>query len=380
MLFYIILVFTLLNIVAWLYGLIHGIKSLHAINVEGSRKGKSHLNKGTYEASIIIPVRNEEDTIGYVLDSVARQKGVVITDVIVLDDSSTDSTIDIALNYRSKLPLKIVKVTHIPGEWSPKPYLYYRGYMEAKANILVFLDGDTWFTSPYALKALIDHIASTRGVVSYAPRFYCRTIRCKLVETLLTTFSHAFLGFDKVFDSRKNLAWYYGCCWGIRREVYEEAGTHKVVYRSIVEDRDFAEYLKKNGYEVKVVYGGRCVATMWYDSIGDTVKVLARVLRRHGLKRFRSLLEAVLIALSYYLPFITLLYSVYVGSSILLYIAIAQYILLSAAHVTGAKHNRYSILYSLTAPLLGIVLALGVLAARNTGNIVWKGRVLSEKY
>ena len=369
-------ILSIINMIIWLYALYSIKSSIKCLfKLEDNCHGK---NEGSH-VSVIIPVRNEEETIPLLLKSLTNQKECESMEIIVVDDNSTDNTANVVKEYMKKYKnIKYIRVDKIPHGWMPKPYLYYTGYRSSNGDVLFFIDGDTWIKSKDLLLRVTNTILQTNGIVSLFPIFMCRTIRCKLVETLLTTFSHAFMGFNRVYNKNKKLAWYYGCCWGIKKKLYEELGTHKVVKDSIVEDRDFAEHVKRNGYDIKIIHTSGNVITKWYDEIHDTIDVLARVLRRHGAKKSRALLGAFLVFLGYYLPIITLVYGIVYGFQILTVLGIIQYTLLVINHVYGAELNRYSKLYSIVSPILGIILSIGLLKAALSKKVYWKNRIVEE--
>ncbi len=54
--------------------------------------------------SVVIPVRNGESTIGAQLDALAAQTFLAPFDVLVVDNGSTDRTVDVAETFSSRLP------------------------------------------------------------------------------------------------------------------------------------------------------------------------------------------------------------------------------------------------------------------------------------
>ncbi len=369
-------ILSIANMIIWLYALYSiklSIKCLFKLEDDYLVKSEQSC------ISVIIPTRNEEETIPLLLKSLINQKGYESMEIVIVDDDSTDNTADIVKEYMRKYQnIKYIRVDKIPHGWMPKPYLYYIGYRSSSGNVLFFIDGDTWIKSNDLLLKVMNAILQANGIVSLLPTFMCRTIRCKLVETLLTTFSHAFMGFNRVYNKNKKLAWYYGCCWGIKKEVYEELGTHEVVKDSIVEDRDFAEHVKRNGYDIRIIHTSGDVITRWYDRIHDTINVLARVLRRHGVKKSRALISSLLVFLGYYLPVITLIYGIVYGFQILSILGIIQYTLLIIDHVYGARLNGYSKLYSIVSPIIGVILSIGLLKATLSEKVYWKDRIVEE--
>ena len=83
--------------------------------------------------SIIIPVFNSEETLGKCLDAIFNFKDSH-DQVIVIDDSSTDSSRDIA----SKYDLHHILMSQNQGQG----YCRNRGINAAENDILIFIDSD----------------------------------------------------------------------------------------------------------------------------------------------------------------------------------------------------------------------------------------------
>ena len=86
--------------------------------------------------SVIIPCKNEAGTVEHLLESLTRQTHAP-DEVIVVDSHSTDSTVEAARSFHTKLPLKIITaeqvgVTHARNE----------GAAAASGDVLLFIDAD----------------------------------------------------------------------------------------------------------------------------------------------------------------------------------------------------------------------------------------------
>ncbi len=368
---------TLMDVLATIYAFIHLRKSLGNIL-------KPEYNTLAYDAlndsfiSVIIPVRNGAKTLPKTIESVLSQDRDQI-EVIIVDDESIDETPLVAKKYETlDSRVKCLRIKEKPCNWGPKAYACYIGYRNSRGKYLVFLDSDTWFIRPWALSLLVHYLKERNGIVSLLPRFLCSTLRCKIVEIVLTVFSHAFFGFDRVLRKRSRRAWFYGCCWAISRETYNRLGTHKVVWNSIVEDRDLAEKAKNVNIPITIVNGRDLVATLWYPLLRDTVNVLARVLRRYGRKRLESLLASIIILLAYWIPIISIIYGIVSQHILIGLLGLIGYAILSFLHMEGAEINKYSKFVALLHPIGGAVLAIGLCKATLAKNISWKGRIVEE--
>jgi chlorobactene glucosyltransferase len=104
--------------------------------------------------SIVVPARNERDNIKKCLLSLLAQDYPNF-EVIVVDDNSTDKTLKIVQDIKSKgrgpredksLPidkLKIISLTEKPDKWTGKTWASEQGYLQSAGTILLFTDAET---------------------------------------------------------------------------------------------------------------------------------------------------------------------------------------------------------------------------------------------
>lgn len=88
--------------------------------------------------SVVIPVRNAEAYIGAQLDALAAQSATGDFEVIVVDNASTDRSVEIAERYARPLQLRVVSAS---GAQSAS-YARNIGIRESRGDIIVFLDAD----------------------------------------------------------------------------------------------------------------------------------------------------------------------------------------------------------------------------------------------
>ena len=85
--------------------------------------------------SIVVPAYNEEKYIGDCLKSITANRTGDILEIIVIDNASTDSTFDIAKTFPG------VRVVQEPQKGLTRAR--QRGLMEAKGDLVAYLDADT---------------------------------------------------------------------------------------------------------------------------------------------------------------------------------------------------------------------------------------------
>jgi poly-beta-1,6-N-acetyl-D-glucosamine synthase len=105
----------------------------------GWKKIPVHISvKASVELSVVIAARNEGDNIAFLLsDIVVQDYPKEKFEVIVVDDGSEDQTINEALHFQDKLPLRVIRKQH-----EGKKAAINKGVGEAKHELIVTTDAD----------------------------------------------------------------------------------------------------------------------------------------------------------------------------------------------------------------------------------------------
>ena len=99
-----------------------------------------------YTVSIIIPIYNEAKTIGAILKLLTSS--TLVSEIICVNDGSTDRSLDVLRLFRG---IKVISLERNYG----KAYAICCGLLQAKGDIVVFLDADLIGFTEKNLKALI---------------------------------------------------------------------------------------------------------------------------------------------------------------------------------------------------------------------------------
>lgn len=92
------------------------------------------------DLSIIIPVYNQAPYVANMLDSIARQKGL-ITEIIVIDDASTDNSLEVTENWAKNNPrCKILALRQPERQYALAARI--KGIQAASAPDIMFADAD----------------------------------------------------------------------------------------------------------------------------------------------------------------------------------------------------------------------------------------------
>lgn len=123
--------------------------------------------------SVIVCARNEEKNIAQLLDCLIYQTYPKdLTQIIVIDDRSTDKTSEIVLSYKEKfVNLLLVKIERQETGIAPKKHAFSTGLKHANGEIIAQTDADSVVSSDWIEKLTApfcdDKISLIQGIVKY---------------------------------------------------------------------------------------------------------------------------------------------------------------------------------------------------------------------
>lgn len=201
--------------------------------------------------SVIVPARNEEHNLGRLLGSLKVQTHLP-AEILVVDDHSEDRTAVVARQHGAR----VVSAPALPADWLGKPWACWQGAQAASAEVLVFVDADTWF-DPEGLARLVSAWQAERGVVSLLPYHAVQRPYEELsvfFHLLQLAGTNAFTVLGRVWSP----AGLFGPCVVLGLEDYRRTGGHTLVKHELLEHFALAKPLKQNGLLLRL-YGGQGV-------------------------------------------------------------------------------------------------------------------------
>ncbi|MGA7195250.1 MAG: glycosyltransferase family 2 protein, partial [Anaerolineales bacterium] len=217
--------------------------------------------------SVCIPARNEERNIRACVEAVLNQIYPNF-EVIVLDDRSTDSTLEILHSIQND-KLKIINGSDLTTGWAGKPHALYQAANSARGDWLCFIDADT-FLAPEALASCYVKAIETNADLFTMMTFQVtETFWERVVLPLVMTALSVGFSPHKVNDPKRKDAIANGQFIFIKRSVYDAIGGHESVKDQIVEDKAISEKVKWSGYRLIVADGMKVARTRMYTSLAE---------------------------------------------------------------------------------------------------------------
>jgi len=233
-------------------------------NVWGWPRGRP-VNALGRRFSVLVPARDEERTIG---DCLAALDATSLrpTEVLVLDDGSTDRTA--AILASATLPeLRILRNATLPHGWIGKVHACHRLAAEATGDVLLFVDADTRLT-PEGI-ARIASLFQDYGadIVTAVPRQEVRTLAERLLLPVLHLTYAAWLPMPLVWRTRDpRLLAANGQVLAITRQALDRIGGFAAVRHELVDDMAICRRAKAAGLRVVFADGHDIATTRMYRS------------------------------------------------------------------------------------------------------------------
>lgn len=339
--------------------------------------------------SIIIPARNEEKYIQDCIQSLLNQN-MKNYELLLIDDNSTDSTLDLMENFRQDPRVRIFKAGEKPTGWVGKNWPCYIGYQNSKGKYLMFTDADTIHSKRSVRDSLGTLIKQKLEVITAVPNLKYPNLIVKMVLPVLSVFMFTRYSPMRVNDPNASIGYLFGSFFVITRECYESVGTHAIVRSEIVEDGALGKKLKEEGYHLKMFRGENLLQAYWardFNTLWNSLKRL--IIPLYFTDRLNSILMTIGIFFLMPFPFLVIIYCsvayyVHPAGQDFSYNILTLFALLSvlSIYVTNfyqlKKAETHKAIYFLGAPIGCFVVSLSfiwsILRSEKNGKIKWRDR------
>ena len=246
-----------------------------AWNLRHLRRPQPPIDDVTETVAVLIPARDEEQSIGVTIESVREQQRVAHLEIHVLDDGSHDATAIIAKSIADKDShvhvLEEADVAPPPG-WLGKNFACARLSDAVDANVLVFLDADVRL-EPMAIASLVHELRSGDfDLVAPYPRQEASGLLERLVQPLLV-WSWATTVPLRVAETRQwaSMSVANGQLLVFDASAYRMIGGHASVRDDVIEDVALMRRIREAGLRAVTVDGSELATCRMYESSTDLI-------------------------------------------------------------------------------------------------------------
>ena len=223
------------------------------------------------ELSVIIPARNEEQSLPTCLASLVSQSepGFALGlqwEIIVVNDASTDRTRDIAAEFAANNQgISILDAPPLDlssrGGFTGKNNACWAATQVARGKWLLFTDADT-IHEPLSLSRSLREAEKHKAVLlSYSPRqivsgFWQRAVMPLVFSELASVYPS-----NQVNDPGRRLAAANGQFLLVASDVYFSVGGHRAVGMNVLEDVALARNIKRGRRVIRFRYAPEALST-----------------------------------------------------------------------------------------------------------------------
>ena len=341
--------------------------------------------RGNPRVSIIVPARNEEETIEPSLSSLLSLD-YDNYEVIAVNDRSTDRTGEI-MDSMSQNPrfsqktrgaghpvLRVLHHTDLPAGWLGKTHAMWTATNQADGEWLLFTDADVLFKPDSLRRALAYGEAARADHVVVFPRMIMK----RPGEYMMIAFFQTMFTFGhrpwKVADPNTRDHMGVGAFNLVRRSVYEAVGTYQALRMEVLDDMKLGKVVKNAGFAQRNVFGGDLISIRWARGAMGVVNNLTKnFFAVLSFQWWRTLISAFGLLFLNLLPFVgvwlahggeRMPYAVALGSMAAIYVGMSW---------RSSVPAYYFFLHPVGTALFTYTLLLSMFHTLWNDGIVWRG-------
>lgn len=222
--------------------------------------------------SILIPVRNEQDNISSLLESILLQD-YPNYEVIVYDDESTDSTYKICSAFAAAHSrFSVIKGTELPAGWLGKNHACHQLAKKATGDYFLFLDADDTVKNGLINSSVYRMQVHKLGLLSLLPNQVMVTAGEKLVVPLVHFLLLNLLPVRLVFLTSQTI--FSAACGQFmlfNAAFYRQNNWHQQVKNKVLEDVEIMRMVKSAGYDGEILLANGMITCRMYKNYREAV-------------------------------------------------------------------------------------------------------------
>jgi hopene-associated glycosyltransferase HpnB len=322
----------------------------------------------------VVPARDEADVIARSIGSLAAQDYPGDFRAILVDDSSSDGTGDIARGFGSKR-VEVLTGAPLAAGWTGKLWAVSQGIEQAgaKPTYLWLTDADIEH-APDTLRTLVTRAEGEgRVMISLMAKLRCDTFAERVLVPAFVWFFQMLYPFGRV-NRPGGIGAAAGGCMLVRREALEAAGGIAAIRDALIDDCTLGALLKKQG-PIWLGLTDRSRSIRPYESFGSAAAMIARSAYAQLDYSLVQLASTVLgLGIVYLAPPLLALF----GHGLARWCGLAAWLAMAVAFQPILRFYRRSPLWGVAVPAIaafyaGCTLLSAWLHMRGRGGM-WKGR------
>jgi hopene-associated glycosyltransferase HpnB len=299
------------------------------------------------EVDVIVPARDEAETIGPVIASLVAQDYAGPFRITLVDDNSTDGT---AAAAGTAPNLRVLCGQPKPTGWSGKLWAVSQGVAASSAPVLLFTDADIVHDARH-LSSLVARLLQPRvEMVSEMVRLNCTSFAERALVPAFVYFFQMLYPFASVNNPRSGVAAAAGGTVLVRRESLERIGGIEAIKDALIDDVTLAKAIKKVG-PIYLGHSGLATSVRPYPHFVDIWQMVSRTAFTQLRYSFGALLLTLLgLTLVWLVPAWATLF----GTGWTFACGLAAFLLAALSYVPTLRRYGRNPSWSLTLPLIAL--------------------------
>ncbi|MEC0242564.1 glycosyltransferase family 2 protein [Paenibacillus dokdonensis] len=320
--------------------------------------------------SVIIAARNEQKALERCIKSLINQTYPRL-EVIVVNDRSDDSTGEIIARLEGTYSnVKGIEISELPEQWMGKSHALLQGTKQAQGDWLLFTDADILFHPHCIAKAVTYTEQHGLDHLTMIPDFEGPHVFSKWYAAFIFMSASSFGQLWKIKDPKSPQSLGVGAFNFVKRDVYEQIGTHAEFSYITTDDAALGKRVKQAGYRQDAIYGTRMIGVWnWYESL----KQLIGSVEKSVFSYKNAIITTISCLLTMIYPWIGLFMGP-VSARILCAVSLLSVFWL---YFIYSRHSGSGFWYGIAHPFVGLFLIMGGLRgafnANRSGGMTWRG-------
>lgn len=336
--------------------------------------------------SVIIPARDEADSLGpalsSVLDSIPSN-----AEVILVNDRSSDSTGELAMTMaREDARIRVLNVADLPAGWIGKTHAMQIGADASKGEWLLFTDADVHFETGCIERALNFAVCEGMDHLVVAPELRTRGFWEKVFVSCFVVILLTWLRGWRVNDQASKSFLGIGAFNLVRKEAYHRAGEHHALSDEVIDDLVLGRNLRRTGSFQRVVGGRGSLWVRWNAGLRGLIKgVEKNAYAGFGYNPLRAAGGCIALLTAALVPFLTPILHAAFGWSWAGWAALtglAAWPAFGLIYRQAGRHTDVPWLFFPTFPLGAILQVAAIIRSAAAyhiyGGVRWKGTVYGD--
>jgi len=325
------------------------------------------------DTTVVIPARDEAQVIGQTLAALVGQ-GPGLR-VLLVDDSSTDGTADVARSV-SGLDLKVIPGQPLPEGWSGKVWALEQGVRQVETPLTLMIDADVALSSGVVAALKVQMRRGGYHFVSVMASLSMCSFWEKLLNPSFTYFFKMLYPFRLAKTSNPHFYSAAGGCIMLETRVFPAIGGLASIRGELIDDCALARQVKRSRFRTWIGQSRAVRSTRTYQGLRDIWNMVAR-------SAFTQLRYSLLILLLTTFFIVTLFLAPVASWAVparhIQALGLLAWVMMTASYLPTLRFYGLSPLWALLLPLVGALYAgmtwSSALRYWRGERSRWKGRV-----